>query len=283
MSNNQASIVDIYTEYVQLRQNGWSNVDSVRQLQPLANELTKDERRQLSQLVQEWEARGGDPTELKPPSAPPQSKKQARSKEEIPSIRRIESPINQATVRKIEPVSISADSSKRRECPNCGKLNHKGDVYCYACGHVLETNKIGTRTFEDEQDSEAQMRWGTAHFGQFSTMMLQVRGAPRPIEVATDKEVIVGRSDQESSVHPDIDLGPYRAEELGVSRLHIILRRQENTITVSDLNSKNHTYINGQRLHPNEVRALRDGDELRLGRLTLRITFKHNIRRIVDR
>jgi pSer/pThr/pTyr-binding forkhead associated (FHA) protein len=41
-----------------------------------------------------------------------------------------------------------------------------------------------------------------------------------------------------------------------------------------DLNSSNKTYINGQRVHPHEVRALRDGDELRLGKIIFTVAFK---------
>ena len=82
---------------------------------------------------------------------------------------------------------------------------------------------------------------------------------------------------------PDIDLAAFNAEELGVSRLHAVLKRHENTVSISDLNSKNNTYINGQRLHPNEVRALRDGDEIRLGRLAMKVSFKHQVRRLQER
>ena len=37
--------------------------------------------------------------------------------------------------------------------------------------------------------------------------------------------------------------------------------------------SANSTYLNGQRLLPSEPRILRDNDELRLGRLVIRVTF----------
>src|SRR5258708_36770733 len=59
MSKNQVSTVDIYTEYVRLRQGGWSSDDAVRQLTPRAEELSASERQQLGKLVQSWEARDG--------------------------------------------------------------------------------------------------------------------------------------------------------------------------------------------------------------------------------
>lgn len=49
--------------------------------------------------------------------------------------------------------------------------------------------------------------------------------------------------------------------------------RDHDTVVVSDMGSANSTYLNGQRLMPYEPRILRDNDELRLGRLVIRISF----------
>jgi pSer/pThr/pTyr-binding forkhead associated (FHA) protein len=40
-----------------------------------------------------------------------------------------------------------------------------------------------------------------------------------------------------------------------------------------DRASANGTFVNGQRLHRNEVRVLRNGDDIRLGRLVLSAKF----------
>jgi len=40
-----------------------------------------------------------------------------------------------------------------------------------------------------------------------------------------------------------------------------------------DLGSANGSFLNGQRLYPNEKRIVRDSDELRLGRLVMRVRF----------
>ena len=47
------------------------------------------------------------------------------------------------------------------------------------------------------------------------------------------------------------------------------IRRGEDTLTLVDLGSVNGTHLNGQRLVPNQPRVLRDGDEIRLGRLVV--------------
>jgi len=51
-----------------------------------------------------------------------------------------------------------------------------------------------------------------------------------------------------------------------------------NTLVITDLDSNNGTYINESRLYPYEIRVLHNGDELRLGKLTMKITFKQVMR-----
>jgi pSer/pThr/pTyr-binding forkhead associated (FHA) protein len=53
-----------------------------------------------------------------------------------------------------------------------------------------------------------------------------------------------------------------------------VIRRGEDTLTLVDLGSTNGTHLNGQRLIPNQPRVLRDGDEVRLGKLVFHIFFK---------
>jgi pSer/pThr/pTyr-binding forkhead associated (FHA) protein len=60
-----------------------------------------------------------------------------------------------------------------------------------------------------------------------------------------------------------------------VSRMHAGLRRQGDTLVLTDLGSLNYTFINGQRVHPHEVRILRNGDELRIGQLKMRVYFRN--------
>src|SRR5438874_12658495 len=101
MSKNQVSTVDIYTEYVRLRQGGWTSDDAVRQLTPMADELSASERQQLSKLVQAWEARDGlnyaasaqaDDTEQEPTSGSRGNVGlQRQDADKKPALRRLES------------------------------------------------------------------------------------------------------------------------------------------------------------------------------------------------
>jgi pSer/pThr/pTyr-binding forkhead associated (FHA) protein len=86
--------------------------------------------------------------------------------------------------------------------------------------------------------------------------------------------MILGRADSSSTQVPDLDLTPYGALEKGVSRMHAAIHRSEDTLTLVDMGSVNGTHLNGQRLIPEQPRVLRDGDEIRLGKLVAHIYFK---------
>jgi pSer/pThr/pTyr-binding forkhead associated (FHA) protein len=130
------------------------------------------------------------------------------------------------------------------------------------------------RLNEIYENLEPRRRWGTAYFDRKSRLKLIMRDAGDTLVVDVGNELILGRAhDQPQVPQPDVDLTPYEALEQGVSRNHLTLKRDQDTIFVTDLGSANSTYLNGQRLMPHEPRILRDNDELRLGRLVIRVEF----------
>ncbi len=160
------------------------------------------------------------------------------------------------------------------ECPQCGATNKETDVHCYRCGLPL-TTVVSTRVFnqKDETPVIPKRRWGTARFDSKTAVIFNIRGHSKPLRVIFEKpDMVIGRSHGDSS--PEVDLNPYGGLDAGVSRRHALLRQQNDTIVLIDLGSANHTYLNGQHIIPNEPRILRDGDELRLGRLVMRATFE---------
>lgn len=167
-----------------------------------------------------------------------------------------------------------------QRCPHCNRENADGEAYCYACGHILPV-AVGlhgtTSQLEDEDALEAiepMQRWGTAYFDQRSRLQLSVRGTDDTLVVELEDKVVLGRAHKFPNIpQPDVDLTSFGALEKGVSRNHLAFSREQDTIVVTDLGSANSTYLNGQRLMPFEPRILRDNDELRLGRLVIRVTF----------
>lgn len=133
-----------------------------------------------------------------------------------------------------------------------------------------------TRVFSDSESVPLNSEF----FGTDSVLVLRVRGTTESFEVRpqkSDHEMIIGRSTQGSAMAPDVDLKNTKASDLGVSRLHLTVRydAHNNAIMVTDLGSSNGTYINGQRMLAKEVRVLRHGDELRLGKLVMAVSFRH--------
>jgi len=130
-----------------------------------------------------------------------------------------------------------------------------------------------TRRLKLPQDASNMPKWGTAGFGPERRILLHVKGFDRPVMVRVTDPLTVGRFDTETGLAPDVDLEGYDAMELGVSRRHVTLLIADDALKVIDLDSANATFINGQRLIPHQARILRDGDELRLGRMVMRVQF----------
>lgn len=182
--------------------------------------------------------------------------------------------------RVIEGPPIPSTQQDVLYCPTCSKSNRFGDAYCFSCGTLLNVTGVQTRSLDPATGDLAQI--GQMHFGQSSSLLMHVRGHNQPLYVPIrDRgEIVLGRISHQTATRPDVDLTPYNAGDFGVSRAHARLRYQDNTVTLTDLGSVNHTFINGQRLHANEVRVLRDGDEIRLGRLAMKVVFQHTVRQL---
>ncbi len=80
-------------------------------------------------------------------------------------------------------------------------------------------------------------------------------------------DVILGRLDPTEGIHPDVDLTGYSGFDLGVSRKHALILRENDEYLLEDLGSANGTIVNTERAEPGERIPLREGDTIYLGRL----------------
>ncbi|MBN1562969.1 MAG: FHA domain-containing protein [Anaerolineae bacterium] len=135
----------------------------------------------------------------------------------------------------------------------------------------MATTKLAA---QEERTTPGRMTWGTARFNPRSSIMIRVRDFEEPVSLLPKDEILLGRSDAHSDQLPDFDMAPFGAAEHGVSRRHAVIKRGEDTLMLVDLGSTNGTHLNGQRLIPEQPRVLRDGDEIRMGRLVLHIFFR---------
>lgn len=79
--------------------------------------------------------------------------------------------------------------------------------------------------------------------------------------------LIIGRSDAEMDELPGLDLTQHNALQGGVSRQHAVLIPTSDALCLSDLGSKNGTWLNGVYLEPGARYDLSPGDRLELGLL----------------
>lgn len=160
-------------------------------------------------------------------------------------------------------------------CSHCSHKNPVGTLICEQCHQSLFKRSSDARVtqqiasppdlFPQAADPDAAKLQGTA------TIFLHIQDETRPLQCSTDQDLVIGRRDPANHVHPDLDLTPYQAHEMGVSRVHAAIRCRDELLTLVDLGSSNGTYLNGKRLVPNQPDVLHDGDEIRLGNFAMRI------------
>jgi hypothetical protein len=90
------------------------------------------------------------------------------------------------------------------------------------------------------------------------------------ITLPTDRrEIIIGREDPISGIHPEVDMTPHGGESGGVSRQHARLTQDGGQWSITDLNSTNYTRVDGVKLDPNVATPVHDGARIQLGRVAM--------------
>lgn len=158
-------------------------------------------------------------------------------------------------------------------CPNCSYENTDNAKICTRCGELL-ISPASTHIIDDaERGNESNPKYGSVRFNK--TLRLAVLDGETQFEFDRDdvQELVIGRRDPDTGEFPQIDLTPENANKQGVSRKHAVIVRREGALHIRDNNSSNGTFLNGQRLIEDRMRVLRDGDDIRVGNLILRVTF----------
>lgn len=148
-----------------------------------------------------------------------------------------------------------------------GHENPDGSMYCDQCGEALPAAApapgVGVAPTPGYPDASA-VPAAPVTVGA-PRLVLKEDGAEFSLEGKS--EFLIGREDPVSNIYPDIDLTPHNGEDYGVSRMHAKIYVQEGQYLVEDLNSTNSTYINRQKLSAKTPTAIRDGDEIRFGKV----------------
>lgn len=154
-------------------------------------------------------------------------------------------------------------------CPVCAYVNPIGTALCKRCSAVLQ---VETQHITEKEEVLSDPRLGTRD-GKMLYFHIQGSNTTLDISLEEGMEKIIGRHDPSTNTLPSIDLSRHQGAQLGVSRRHAMLTYNEEIVRITDLNSYNHTFLNGAKLVPNQSRILRDGDLVRFGDLQVTIQF----------
>lgn len=165
-------------------------------------------------------------------------------------------------------------------CPNCKHNNMAGTMFCSECGaqlfardtlttQTIATDKLGGSVAEAPIPSAiptvgGEDAWGTLHLLETGQV----------IPLSARNEYTLGRISEGQPIMPDIDLSPYQAYANGVSRLHAVIKRDNQRVILMDLGSANGSYVNGKRLTSNVEQVLNHGDIISLGKLKIQVLIR---------
>jgi len=162
-------------------------------------------------------------------------------------------------------------------CPACNKENEDTVSVCRHCGARLgefSTKFVGIsdssiNASDVPIESFIDLEW-IPEIG----IGIQVAGEPQPIYVPLRKELVIGRTTEYTPLADDfLDLAHLKADTMGVSRKHAMIKRIEAGYEVVDLASRNGSWLNDERLVPKRPYPLANGSILRIGNMRLLIIY----------
>jgi pSer/pThr/pTyr-binding forkhead associated (FHA) protein len=170
-------------------------------------------------------------------------------------------------------------------CPFCGAQHVANTVFCGECGGFLmeddspatdPLNIVEESTLQegsDEAVSNGQTEISDASETP-SVIRLVIAETDREIESDLEQDLLLGRRDPSTDTYPDVDLTHDRGAENGVSRRHAQLTKRAGKILLEDSGSINGTFVNGHRLVAYLPQVVHHGDQIKLGKLLIRVTFE---------
>jgi pSer/pThr/pTyr-binding forkhead associated (FHA) protein len=165
-------------------------------------------------------------------------------------------------------------------CPNCQHKELPGALFCSECGtqlvslDILNTRSIQRTTTDNLALTTQIPEVGVRKMPVRSTIpniSLHLVDSAQILHLAERNEFTLGRAIEGQPILPDVDLSPFDAFTLGVSRLHAALRIINSEVVVADLGSSNGTRVNGQKIVPHVDYPINHGDVIALGKLKIQI------------
>jgi pSer/pThr/pTyr-binding forkhead associated (FHA) protein len=165
-------------------------------------------------------------------------------------------------------------------CPNCHNKELPGAYFCSECGtQLISLEFLNTRMIAKPPENLNLSDLGANSIPTHKVIQkqkdpsisLHLVESGKVIHLSDKKDFTLGRAVEGQSILPDVDLSPYEAFSLGVSRMHISLRIMNGDVYVMDMGSSNGTKINGQKIVPHVEYSVSHGDLVTLGRLKVQV------------
>ncbi len=165
-------------------------------------------------------------------------------------------------------------------CPNCNHQNIPGSIFCSECGsrlvskeeHITQSIKqTPSDMLATELPQPRSIPPTTPDEETDTYISLLIVETGQVLHLAGRNEFTIGRISEGQPILPDVDLTPYNAFNLGVSRLHVSMKITQTGIIVTDLGSSNGTRVNGQKIVPHIEYPINHGDTIAIGKLKLKV------------
>jgi len=185
-------------------------------------------------------------------------------------------------------------------CDRCGTEGPRGSRYCDGCGAALwlvgksgslsmpgannngsegngsksvaatpapSTREANAHVLSEQQTSAPLFESGNR---VHATLVIERGNSAGKQFPLSSQEANIGRWDADGGVFPDVDLDA-DDPEAKVSRRHARISLRDGAYLIEDLGSTNGTFVNrGHRLAAGDRQALKDGDEIIVGKTFLR-------------
>lgn len=174
-------------------------------------------------------------------------------------------------------------------CQKCTYTNPDEAMFCMKCGTSLKaeieyrTTKLDLGIDEDfatrDIDTHIEPEYKPVPppppipiiGAEVSLYLLDTR---RVLPVMGKREFTIGRRMPGADTQPDVDLSPYKAFSLGVSRMHATVQVNDEGVFLTDLGSSNGTYLNNKRLKSVESYPLKHKDVVTLGLFRVQVLIR---------
>jgi hypothetical protein len=167
-------------------------------------------------------------------------------------------------------------------CPVCQTSNEPESIVCGHCGAALDSPGVeaGLRTKTTDMQAltpEMIRDWSLKEGVEFvvpeSGIAFYVDGHSDPAAMDSKGDFVLGRK-SDATTERLLDLSPYGAYSMGLSRRHLYVQRAGDGYELVDLGSVNGSWLNEERLVPHQTYKLPSGSHLRLGRMRLLVLYR---------